>query len=446
MARSKSDKPGVRKTYILDTNVLLHDPTALFGFEENIVVIPIVVVEEIDRFKRQLDDVGRNARMVSRDLDALREKGRLADGVPLGNGGVVRVEMTSSISKFLPPELSAETNDNLILSLGVNLKEENPSAPVILVSKDTNLRIKADVVGIAAQDYRKDKVPVDQVYTGCTDREVSADAFATLAGGGVVPAPADLHPNQGCFVRRKGSEEVLLVRQIPIDSTIRSLPDYHEAVWGILPRNPEQRLAMNVLLDDSISLVSLVGIAGTGKTLLALAAGLRKVVEEKKYRRLLISRPVFPLGRDIGFLPGDIEEKLNPYMQPLYDNLRLLTASMEEGKERGDGYRSLFEMGLVEVEPLTYIRGRSLPHQFLIVDEAQNLTPHEIKTIVTRAGEGTKVVLTGDPYQIDNPYIDSSSNGLTYLVERFKEQAVAASVTLTKGERSPLAELAAKIL
>jgi PhoH-like ATPase len=448
VANTRNGKPGIRKTYILDTNVLLHDPTALFGFEENIVVIPIVVVEEIDRFKRQLDDVGRNARMISRDLDALREKGRLAEGVALDNGGVVRVEMASSISRFLPQELSAETNDNLILSLGVNLKEEDPSSPVILVSKDTNLRIKADVVGLTAQDYRKDKVPIEQLYSGCTEREVSAENYGLLAGGVAIPAPPDLLPNQGCFVRASGggAGEALLVRQVPSDGTVRLLPEYHEAVWGILPRNPEQRLALTLLLDDSVSLISLVGIAGTGKTLLALAAGLRKVVEEKKYRRLLISRPVFPLGRDIGFLPGDIEEKLNPYMQPLYDNLRLLTSSMGDEKGRGDGYRSLFELGMVEVEPLTYIRGRSLPHQFLIVDEAQNLTPHEIKTIITRAGEETKVVLTGDPYQIDNPYIDSSSNGLTYLVERFKEQPVAAAITLTKGERSPLAELAAKIL
>ena len=446
-AKSKVVTPGVRKTYILDTNVLLHDPTALFGFEENIVVIPIVVVEEIDRFKRQLDDVGPQRKDGVEGLDALREKGRLAEGVPLENGGIVRVEMTSSISRFLPPELSAETNDNLILSLGVNLKEENPAVPVILVSKDTNLRIKADVVGIAAQDYRKDKVPVEQLYSGCTELELSPELFARLSGGVPVPAPPELLPNQGCFVHAAGgSGETLLVRQIPADSTMQILPAFSEAVWGILPRNPEQRLALALLLDDSVSLISLVGIAGTGKTLLALAAGLRKVVEEKHYRRLLVSRPVFPLGRDIGFLPGDVEEKLNPYMQPLYDNLRLLTASLEEGKERGDGYRSLFEMGMVEVEPLTYIRGRSLPHQFLIVDEVQNLTPHEIKTIITRAGEGTKVVLTGDPYQIDNPYIDSSSNGLTYLVERFKQQAVAASVTLTKGERSPLAELAARIL
>jgi PhoH-like ATPase len=438
----------MKKTFVLDTNVLLHDPQALFQFQDNDLIIPITVIEEIDRFKKDQSETGRNARHVSRILDGLRKKSPLVKGVVLEGGGSLRVDLyTEEAMKRLPPELRVDQGDNRMLAVAMTLKE-TCNCPVIFVTKDTNLRIKADAIGLAAEDYASDKVSIEELYSGTTELVLDAEAVNAFYAQGELPVEGELFPNEYITAIDGGNASHTAIgrfskvkqRMVPL---IRAPK---EGIWGIHPRSREQQFAFDMLLDDTIQLVTLVGKAGTGKTLLAIAAGLFKSADEGKYSRLLVSRPVFPLGRDLGFLPGDVEEKLSPWMQPIFDNVELLLGAVEERGKRKRGYRELVDMGLLEIEPLTYIRGRSIPKQFMIVDEAQNLTPHEIKTIITRAGEGTKIVLTGDPYQIDNPYVDSSSNGLTYVVEKFKREAIAGHITLTKGERSPLAELAANLL
>ena len=437
------------KSFILDTNVLLYDPQAIFKFEENNIIIPITVIEEIDRFKKDMNETGRNARQVSRFLDDLRKKGSLSTGIGLQTGGTLRVEIYEErVMKRLPPELRVERGDNRILAVAFDVKEKAGESPVILVTKDTNLRIKADAIGLVAEDYESDKVDIEELYPGFTEVAVEPELIDRFHGQGWVEPQGELMPNQFVTLRDMANSSHTAIGKY--DAAKQQIVPIRrmgkEGVWSIHPRNREQTFALDALLDDSIKLVTLVGKAGTGKTLLAIAAGLHKTAEENVYNRLLVSRPVFPMGKDLGFLPGDIEEKLTPWMQPIFDNVELLLSGHETEKRHSKGYKELMAMGIMEIEPLTYIRGRSIPNQYLIVDEAQNLTPHEIKTIVTRVGEGTKIVLTGDPYQIDNPYVDSSSNGLTYLVEKFKGQRIAAHVTLTKGERSELAELAANLL
>lgn len=438
------------KNFVLDTNVLLYDPYALFKFQEHNIIIPITVIEEIDRFKKDMNETGRNARQVSRFLDDMRKIGSLSEGVVLETGGKLRVEIfEEKTMKRLPPELREDRGDNRILAVAVSVKELDADIPVIFVTKDTNLRIKADAIGLTAEDYESDKVDIEELYSGCVELAVSADVVDRFHGQGWVELQdIPLNPNQFVTLRDTANPSHTALgkfkpgqgRVVPI------LKGGKEGIWSIFPRNREQSFALDALLDDSVKLVTLVGKAGTGKTLLAIAAGLQKAAEENIYNRLLVSRPVFPMGRDLGFLPGDIEEKLTPWMQPIFDNVELLLSGHEAEKRHSKGYKELMAMGILEIEPLTYIRGRSIPLQYMIVDEAQNLTPHEIKTIITRAGEGTKIILTGDPYQIDNPYVDASSNGLTYVVERFKNQAIAAHITMTKGERSDLAELAANLL
>jgi PhoH-like ATPase len=437
------------KSFVLDTNVLLYDPQAIFKFEENNIIIPITVIEEIDRFKKDMNETGRNARQISRILDQMRKTESLSVGVRLESGGMLRVEIYEErVMKSLPPELRESRGDNRILAVAVDLKTRIDDHRVILVTKDTNLRIKADALGLAAEDYESDKVSLDEQFQGYLDIDSDAESVDRFHGQGWLEAPVSLYANQFVTLKDRlnpshtgiGRYNADAGRIVPLRRTGR------EGVWSIQPRNREQSFAFDALLDDSIKLVTLVGKAGTGKTLLAIAAGLQKVAEENVYNRLLVSRPVFPMGKDLGFLPGDIEEKLTPWMQPIFDNVELLLSGHEAEKRHSKGYKELMAMGILDIEPLTYIRGRSIPNQFMIVDEAQNLTPHEIKTIVTRAGEGTKIVLTGDPYQIDNPYVDSSSNGLTYVVEKFKEQTISGHVTMMKGERSALAELAANLL
>jgi PhoH-like ATPase len=438
----------MKKTYVLDTNVLLHDPQAIFKFDDNDLAIPITVIEEIDSFKKDLNETGRNARQISRILDSLRKQSSLVQGVPLAEGGQLKVQINSEKALLrLPPELRGDNADNRILASALELSEAC-QCKVILVTKDTNLRIKADAVGLLAQDYESDKVDIEELYSGTVQQVTSKEEVDRFFGQGFVSLTGDFFPNQGVTLIDEGNPshsaigryQASLQRLLPLIRTPK------EGVWGIHPRNREQQFAFDLLLNDDIQVVTLVGKAGTGKTLLAIAAGLLKVADEGGYSRLLVSRPVFPMGRDLGFLPGDVQEKLAPWMQPIFDNVELLLGAVEERGKRKRGYRELVDMGILEIEPLTYIRGRSIPKQFMIVDEAQNLTPHEIKTIITRAGEGTKIVLTGDPYQIDNPYVDSSSNGLTYAVEKFKGQEIAGHVTLMRGERSPLAELAANLL
>lgn len=446
-----------QKTFVLDTNVLLHDPHAMFQFADNIVVIPIVVLEEIDQFKKELSDRGRSAREVCRKLDDLRKQGHhLADGVTLPSGGTLRVALGSH---EMPPVLrNAHSADNLILGVALSLAKE--AGRVILVTKDVNLRIRADALGLIAEDYDVEQISIEELYPGFIDLLASSAAIASFYQDGKLAIetlreqtenpPNQLFNNQYVLLKnREGGQQTALGRIDLTHGLVLPIRKLREGCWGIRPRNKEQHFTLDLLLNDDIKLVSLVGKAGTGKTLLAIAAGLQKVAEEKVYHKLLVSRPIFPLGRDIGYLPGTVEEKLNPWMQPIYDNVEfLLGLSGTNGKERrnAQSHQDLVDMGFLAIEPLTYIRGRSIPNQFMIVDEAQNLTPHEVKTIITRVGENTKVVLTGDPYQIDNPYVDATNNGLTTVVERFKGQAIAGSITLVKGERSPLAELASNVL
>jgi len=436
------------KHFVLDTNVLLHDPRAILQFADNEVVIPIFVLEEIDTFKKEASERGRNAREVARMLDGLRSNGaRLSDGVALPEGGgKVRV---ASAARSVPTTLrEAQIADHLILMVALDVRDAAKGEPTIFVTKDVNLRIRADALGLTAMDFEGERIDIDELYSGMTEMPVAAaDVDAFYAQGTLPLAESALKSNQYVLLRdRDNPSHSALGRFDGAAKKLVPLRKLRDGVWGIRPRNKEQHCALDLLLCDDVKLVTLIGKAGTGKTMLALAAGLQKVVEEQLYSKLLVSRPIFPLGRDVGYLPGDIEEKLNPWMQPIYDNVEFLMGLNKQERGKGRSYQELIDLGYIEIEPLTYIRGRSIPNQFIIVDEAQNLTPHEVKTIITRVGEATKVVLTGDPYQIDNPYVDATSNGLTTVVEKFKGEVVAGHVTLSKGERSALAELASNVL
>ncbi|PZD72034.1 PhoH-like protein [Acaryochloris thomasi RCC1774] len=441
----------MKKVFVLDTNVLLHDPAAMHQFEDNDVVLPMTIIEELDRFKKQPEETGRNARQVSRELDGLRQQGNLFEGIVLEGGGNLRVALCNRETlQELPPELERDRGDNSILAVALELQRQC-NCPLVLVSKDTNLRLKADALSVAAEDYETDKVNVGDLYTGISEVIVDAESINNLFKQGGVDLDGPFLPNQSLtLVDSVNPAHTALAVVDGHSGQVQPLAKIpHAGISQVIPRNREQRFAIELLLRDSISLLTLVGKAGTGKTLLAIAAGLQQVADEQRYSRLLIARPNIPMGRDLGYLPGDIKEKLTPWMQPLYDNFDLIFGTQDTTGQPSHwrrGHEELMEQGLLQIEPLTYIRGRTIPKQFLIVDEAQNLTPHEVKTILTRAGEGTKVVLTGDPEQIDNPYVDAASNGLTYVVERFKKEPLAGHVTLHHGERSMLAERAAALL
>ena len=435
------------KNYVLDTNVLLHDARAMYAFADNNVIIPIYVVEELDTFKKDQNELGRNAREVARLLDRLRSEGaRLSDGAPLPNGGRLRV---ASAARSVPTTLrESQIADYLILMVALDVRDANKGEPTIFVTKDVNLRIRADSLGLTSMDFEAERIDMDELYSGMIELPVpGTDVDTFYASNTLDLAEASLKANQYVLLRdRESPSHSALGRFDGNTKKLVPLRKIKEGIWGIRPRNKEQHCALDLLLADDVKLVTLVGKAGTGKTMLAIAAGLQKVVEEQLYSKLLVSRPIFPLGRDVGYLPGTIEEKLNPWMQPIYDNVEYLMGLSKGERKSGRSYQELIDMGFIEIEPLTYIRGRSIPNQFIIVDEAQNLTPHEVKTIITRVGEATKVILTGDPYQIDNPYVDATSNGLTTVVEKFKGESVAGHVTLSKGERSALAELASNVL
>ncbi len=440
----------MKKIYVLDTNVLLHDPGAIYSFQDNEVVIPLVVVEEIDSQKRRQDEVGRHARLVAHNLDGLRERGKLHEGVALEGGGRLRIEPTREAQHHLPAELDSHKADNQVLAITLQLKQEHPQMRVIVVSKDINVRVKADALDLAAQDYETDKIVSSEadLYQGMVTLPVPAEVLDEFAReGSYQPPNGQFHSNQFVHFREvNGSSQSALGRYDAALNRITALRIIKKEIWGVTPKNLGQRFAFDALLDDRVLVVTMTGRAGTGKTLLALASGLAKVLDEHRYRRLLVTRPVIPMGKDVGYLPGDKDEKLRPWMQPILDNLEYLMSCVYKQQMSQDMIRHIQEKGIFEAEALTYIRGRSIPHQYIIVDEAQNLTPHEVKTIVSRAGEGTKIVLTGDPYQIDHPYLDFRSNGLCYAVEKFKSAALAAHITLVKGQRSELAELAANLL
>lgn len=442
----------MKKNYVLDANVLLHDPHAIFKFEDNDVIIPIFAIEEIDQFKHEGSERGRNARTIARLLDEARrgQDATLSRGVPLESGGMLRIAIPEHRPDALVG-LESHSQDLAILQTAIDLRDRDTSRPTVFVTMDTNLRIRADALGVDAETYENQRVKDPELSHSVMELDVpGADVDTFFQHGRVAPPGlATLNPNACVMLRDAGApSHTALGRYDSARGEIVALRVGREGVMGVRPRNKEQAFALDLLLDDAVRLVTLIGKAGTGKTLLAIAAGLKRTTEDGAYSRLLVSRPIMPLGRDLGFLPGDVDEKLNPWMQPIFDNLEFLfTNGVGSGKGRQDrGFVELLENGTVQVEPLTYIRGRSLPNQYLIVDEAQNLTPHEVKTIITRAGEGTKIVLTGDPHQIDNPYVDHASNGLSVVAARFKRERIAGHVVLAKGERSELAELAANLL
>jgi PhoH-like ATPase len=435
----------MRKLFILDTNVLLHDPQAIFKFEDNDLIVPIYVIEEIDRFKRDSSERGRNAREVGRLIDSLREEtgGSLAEGSPVGSGGSFRVYVPERRAELMSA-LNPTSGDNSILQVAIALRDSNPDRQTVFVTMDINLRIRADALGLKTANYQNQSVQPDNIKPGVIEIvHPELDAFFTT--GEISIDDGRLYPNLCVMLRSADDEKRTGLGRCTPDGKIRRVSVPAEGIMGLRPRNREQTFALDLLLDDSVRMVTLVGAAGTGKTLLALAAGLKRCVQHGAYTRLLVSRPIIPLGRDLGYLPGDIDEKLGPWMKPIFDNLEFLLLS--GGKRRGlPELDEMMTSGIIEIEPLTYIRGRSLPQQYVIVDEAQNLTPHEVKTIVTRCGEGTKIVLTGDPFQIDNPYVDSTNNGLVHVVNRFKNERIAGHITMNKGERSVLAELATNLL
>lgn len=445
----------MKKNYVIDTNVLLHDPNSMLNFQENQILLPIEVIEEIDRFKREDTELGQNARSVSRQLDALRGHGRLSEGVDLSHGGRLRI--------VFPPingtnghgngdgngsgtyAVNGHSVDSRIIAAALRIRNEQPAVPTILVTKDINLRIRADALGLEAEDYEQGRIQLQDLYSGMFDLAGSGEAILAFRANGELALEGRHNPNEYCTLAEAGNPKRTSLAKVDASGTkLVPIIDSREGIWGIKPRNREQHFALDALLDDRVKLVTLMGKAGTGKTLLAMAAGLKRTIVDRAYRRVVVARPTVSVGKEIGFLPGTLEEKLSPWMQPIHDALELLSDLNMGNETRRTG--DLMRSGAIVVEALSYIRGRSIAHQFMIIDEAQNLTPLEVKTIVTRVGMGTKLVFTGDPYQIDNPYVDSASNGFNYIVSKFREQSIAAHVELQKGERSELAELAANLL
>ena len=440
----------MKKTFILDTNVLLHDVNSIYAFEDNDVVIPMVVIEELDTFKSEGDSRGKSARMVSRELDSLRAKGKLNEGVKLPKGGTLKIELDKP--GILPQVFSVNKSDNAILNIAYTMAKKEGSykktqAPVIVVTKDINMRLKAEALGLSAQDYTKDKVNLDELYTGVAEVEVAPEKIDAFYRDKKLVLPKDAYfANQFLILKAVGGKQSAIGRVSNSgECVLKPLSAQEPVAWGIKPLNKEQRFAMELLLDDSLDIVTLVGTAGTGKTLITLATGLQRTMDENAYRRMVVCRSIVPVGKDLGFLPGTKEEKLEAWMGAIYDNLAFLAdrKNPDEGEEKA---HYLLDSGKIEIASVTHMRGRSLPGQYMIVDDAQNLTPHEMKTILTRAGEGTKIIITGDPYQIDTPYLDVESNGLTYIVDRLKGQPSYGHITFTKTERSRLADMASKLL
>ena len=436
---------NLAKIFVLDTNVILHDATCIHHFEDNEVVIPISVLEELDQFKRGNEQIHFNARDFLRSLDDLStgsDDSELKDG-----DGKIRVVVNHNWHPDVEASFQDDCPDHRIINCAYKLHIDNPDREIILVTKDTNMRLKSRSLGLSAEDYSRDSIEdVRQVYTGSRliedvdSKEIDVLYASYGVDGGEIKCVIDPMANEN-FILRNGQKSILATFD-PFDKKVVRVDK--PTAYGIKPRNAEQSFALHMLMDNRIQLVSLSGKAGTGKTLLALAAALEL---RSEYRQIFLARPIVPLSnRDLGFLPGDIQSKLDPYMQPLFDNLSVIRHQFKSNDKRSIKINELLEQNKLLITPLTYIRGRSLQKSFFIVDEAQNLTPHEVKTVITRAGEGTKVVFTGDIHQIDHPYLDKRSNGLTYLMSRMKGQDVFAHITLEKGERSELAELASNLL
>jgi PhoH-like ATPase len=437
----------MKKHFVLDTNVLLHNADAISSFADNVVVLPMTVIEELDKFKSRNDELARNARQIIRHLDKLRSKGNLGDGVTMENDGVLKIFIEGDDTAIKGMDMSVP--DNRILAVAHYLKVKGDK--VIFVSKDINARLKADALGIEVMDFEKQTVNFDELFCGYREIKVAStivDEF--FREDRYVLEGYDFFPNEFVLLVDENNEKHTGIGRALDQKTIGHLDSNFDSAWNTRSRSKEQRMAYELLLDPTIELVTLVGQAGTGKTLLALAAGLEMVLHQNQYERLLVSRPIIPLGKDLGYMPGTKDEKLSLWMQPIFDNLTFLMGGAKENDDNGKSVRNKVEKllmdNVIELEALSYIRGRSIPRQYIVVDEAQNLTPHEVKTIISRAGEGTKIVLTGDPYQIDNPYLDARSNGLSYSVERLKDHQVHGHVTLMKSERSTLAGIAAKYL
>ncbi|WP_041276643.1 PhoH family protein [Desulfosporosinus acidiphilus] len=441
----------MQKVYVLDSSVLLHDSRAIFQFQDNEVIIPFVVLEEVEGKKRREDNVGRAAREAIRNLDRLRNAGRLSQGVSLPGGGKIRIELNHYSREILPINSDLSLADNRILAVSLSLAREEERS-VILVTKDIAMRVKADALGILTEDYYNDKVVMPQITDEVLRISLEDEQIDELYRNNSILWHETL-PSNSCIKTVLSDQCVLPLVSSPDGKRIIYCMGQGRASWDIRPKNIEQAWALEMLHSTEIKLVNLMGPAGTGKTLLALASGLEQTVHGDKYLRMLCARPIIPFGKDIGFLPGEKEQKVRPYMQPIYDNLEFLLRSKKD-KERERSGESIVESAIdllikkkqLEIEVLTYIRGRSIPNQFLIIDEAQNLTAHEVKTIVTRAGEGTKIVLCGDTDQIDHPYLDRESNGLAYIAARLKGQPFYGQVRLVHGERSDLATRAASLL
>ena len=445
----------MKKIFILDTNVLIHDPEAMFSFDDNDVYLPIYVIEEIDKLKEYNDRVGKSARETSRNIEKLRKEEKnsnlsLLEGLKNSTGGTFRIVLGENDSVNIPDSLNKNLTDNKIIGQALRIKNENKKRKVILVSKDMNVRIKANVLGMETVDYVKDQIDINQLYEGWREIEISSDLFSLLEKAPIINWDLVLKEESKAneLIRFKNSNKEILTIYKKEREKLEKQVFADTKVWGVFARNTEQKQAMELLMDERIKLVTLVGKAGTGKTLLAIATALEQVVERKLYKKIFIARPVVPMGNDIGFLPGTEKEKMQPWMLPIYDNIEFLASnkgqtSLNEAEKVVVGLESL---GLLKVEPLTYIRGRSIPQGFIIIDEAQNLTPHEVKTIITRVGKDTKIVFTGDPDQIDNPYLDANSNGLAYIAERMKNEILVGHIRLVKGERSEISELASRLL
>jgi PhoH-like ATPase len=437
-----------KKTYVIDTSVFLSDANALYRFKNNDIVIPIKVLEEIDKHKKRQDSVGFNARLIIKHLDTLRTKGSLSKGIRIGKGmGIVRVAKASTA---LPKDLDFNVPDHQILSVAVQESLENEKRKVIVVSRDINMRVIADSLGLVSEDYETNSVieDKDKVYEGYAEVLVDDEFIEQFYEGKDMfleqnSTKTKLYPNQFLLlISSSNPKKSAICRFLEFKSPLKriNVKDYSKS-WGVVPRNKEQTFAYDLLFDDDIPLISLIGRAGSGKTLMAIAAGLEQVLGfgERRYKKIVVSRPVQPMGKDIGFLPGTMEEKMLPWLMPIHDNLEFILGNKQK-------FKSYFEKGLIEVEALTYIRGRSISNAFIIIDEAQNLTAHEVKTIITRVGENTKVILTGDIEQIDNIYTNETSNGLTYAIEKFKDSELVGHITFRKGERSKIATLASKVL